>query len=119
MIKLIVPAIIGGRLISAGKVVVAPADLEKRLISAGNAERVDPDAKSRAFEEEFDAELLKKVEELKLDLPDGLSPQQVRDAVNAALQELAAKNAANADPGGAAASTDAEKLNLGRGGVQQ
>ncbi|MVB11073.1 hypothetical protein CAFE_17750 [Caprobacter fermentans] len=99
MIKLLVPAMIGGRMIPAGRVTAAPEALEKKLIAAGNARR-EPAMENLEFEQavkEAEAELEKK---------EIAKSAETSQAGTAAETETSGETAAAPD------------LNLGRSGVQ-
>ena len=82
MIRLKKPLLWEGHMIPAGKTVPLPAEMEKRIISAKNGESVADSEEKTEPEPSFDREsLCKEVERLKLDLPDGLTDEQVREAV--------------------------------------
>lgn len=99
MIKLLVPAIIGGRMVPAGRVTAAPDALEKRLVAAGNAKKV-PAMENPEFEQavkEAEAEIEKKAKTESAETPETGTAAEARTS------------------GEAAAAPD---LNLGRSGVQ-
>lgn len=117
MVKLLVPILHGSRLIPAGAVTALPDGQEERLIAAGNAEKVNPSAVKEMSAEEYDA-LVKKVEAMKLDLPDDLTDRQLKDIVEKAEKDLADKAAAETPAEEIASGADTVGLNLGRSGVQ-
>lgn len=99
MIKLLVPAMIAGRLLPAGTVTSVQDDLEKRLVAAGNARR-EPAMENPEFEEavkEAEAEIKKKAE-----------PGSAETTEPGTAAEAGASGEAAAVP----------DLNLGRSGVQ-
>lgn len=133
MIKLLVPALIGGRLIPAETVTAAPKSLEEKLISAGNARR-EPAVENPIFDANVNMtaaevlDLAKRAQKLKLDLPDDLTNEQVREAVENAEKSFgrpAGSAEADAAPGTGrtadgkvSAAEKADGLKLGRVGVQ-
>ena len=117
MVKLLVPVLHGSRLIPAGTVTALPDGMEGRLIDAGNAEKVDPSAAKEMSAEEM-AELTKKIQEFKLDLPEGLTAEQVKAAVDKAVKDLAERSEAEPPAEETSSNADAAGLNLGRSGVQ-
>ena len=115
MIRLKKPLLWEGHIISAGKTVSLPAEMEKRIVSAKNGESIADSEEKTEPEPSFDREsLCKEVERLKLDLPDGLTDEQVREAV-----EKAEKEQQGSDPQSAVNPEPQETgpdLNLGRPG---
>lgn len=92
MIKLKSPLLWDGHLIPTGKSVALPKGLEKNIVAAGNGEYVIPETETdpKNTEPPVTAEMLdlaKRVEALKLDLPDDSTVEQVREAVEKAEQE--------------------------------
>lgn len=99
MIKLLVPAIIGGRMVPAGRVTAAPDALEKRLVAAGNAKKFTA-MENPEFEQavkEAEAEIEKKAKTESTETPE-----------TGAAAEAGASGEAAVTP----------DLNLGRSGVQ-
>ena len=99
MIKLLVPAIIGGRMIPAGRVTAAPETLEKRLVAAGNARR-EPAMKNQEFEEA--------VRGAEAEIKEKAKPGSAETTEPGTAAEAGASGEAAAVP----------DLNLGRSGVQ-
>jgi hypothetical protein len=115
VIKLKAPLLWDGHVIPEGKNIGLPAELEKRIVSAGNAEYANPAEESIPEKTNqpdildlVKADLEKRIEALGLDLPDGLSVDEVREAVEKAERELE-----NGVPTGGAAANDPE-FSLGR-----
>ncbi|MCI1965880.1 MAG: hypothetical protein LKJ17_07090 [Oscillospiraceae bacterium] len=109
MVKLLVPFLLGGRMIPSGRTVQLSEEMEERLVAAGNARR-EPAMENPGFEQlEADKmstveknNLIKRAKSLKLDLPDNLTEQDVK----AVVEEAEKKTASTPD------------LHLGRAGVQ-
>ena len=113
MIRLKKPLLWEGHIIPAEATISLPAAMEKRIISAKNGEVIVKSEEKTEPESSIDREnLCKEVERLKLDLPDGLTCEQVKEAVEKAEKEQQgsdAEPAVNPEPQAA----DPE-LNLGR-----
>lgn len=104
-----------GFMVPAGTKITLPPALERLVVAAGNGEYLDVAERNRA---EIDLhpdipDLVKRIEALKLDLPDGLTYEQVKEAVEKAEQEQK-----NAEPDGIPPTDDPE-LKLGRTGSAQ
>lgn len=115
MIKLKTPLLWDGHMIQAGIVIQLTTELEKSMVLAGNGEYLDTAEQNKveiAMHPDI-PDLAKRIEALKLELPDGLTYEQVLEAVEKAEQEQ------KSTPPATIEASDPE-LNLGRvgGGTQ-
>ncbi len=122
MIKLKAPILWDGHMIQTGKVIQLTTELEKSMVSAGNGEYVNLSEEISRDNSELaaiKADLAKRCEALKLDLPDDLTVDQVREAVEKAEAGLEQKQEPEKGASENQTPTDPE-LNLGRvgGGTQ-
>ncbi len=101
-------------MIPAGTSIALPDSLERLMIAAGNGECLDigqQNSAETALHPDI-SDLVKRVEALKLDLPDDLTYEQVKEAVEKAEQEQQSSQADDRQP------SDSQ-LNLGRSGRAQ